>query len=89
MITGAFIFILLITLLFIVILQNNYNMLKKKHLEKMRQLQATMKILRESQNNLAKKNHLINTFNNEYKNSKELINQEVLGLIYDFLKKQQ
>lgn len=86
MIISVFIFIFLSTLVFIVVLQMNYQTLKKKHLAIMSELQLKAIELTNIQNKLAEKNHLIDTFNHEYKNSKERINNEILGFIYDFLK---
>ncbi len=64
----------------------NFRSLKKKHVAIMSELQLKIIELTNIQNNLAEKNHLIDTFNHEYKNSKELINKEILDFIYDFLK---
>lgn len=82
----ALILIFLSILVFIVVLQMNYQALKKKHLAIMSELQLKVIELANIQNKLAEKNHLIDTFNHQYKNSKERINQEILGFIYDFLK---
>ena len=86
MIISVFIFIFLSTLVFIVVLQMNYQTLKKKHLAIMSELQLKIVELANIQNKLAEKNHLIDTFNHQYKNSKERINKEILDFIYDFLK---
>lgn len=82
----ALILIFLSILVFIVVLQMNYQALKKKHLAIMSELQLKVIELANIQNKLAEKNHLIDTFNHQYKNSKERINKEILDFIYDFLK---
>ena len=82
----ALILIFFSTLAFIVVLHMNFISLKKKHIAIISELKLKKVELANIQNNLAEKNHLINTFNQEYKNSKERINQEILGFIYDFLK---
>lgn len=82
----ALILIFLSTLVFIVVLHMNFSSLKKKHVAIMSELQLKIIELTNIQNNLAEKNQLIDTFNHEYKNSKERINKEILDFIYDFLK---
>lgn len=82
----ALILIFLSILVFIVVLHMNFRSLKKKHVAIISELQLKAIELANIQNKLAEKNHLIDTFNHQYKNSKERINQEILGFIYDFLK---
>lgn len=86
MIISASILIVLSALGFILVLQMNFNSLKKKHFEEMAKLQSKASNLMECQNQLAQKIVVLNTFSKEYKNSREHINQEILALIHDFLK---
>ena len=82
----ALILIFLSILVFIVVLHMNFRSLKKKHVAIISELQLKAIELANIQNKLAEKNHLIDTFNHQYKNSKERINKEILDFIYDFLK---
>lgn len=87
MILIAFIIIFLLTLGFIVVLQLNFQVLKKKHLEQMNHLQLTAQQLIENRNELTEKTALIESFDNHYKDARLQLNQEVVALAHYILTK--
>lgn len=86
MILFASILILVSTLGFTVVLQMNFLSLKKNHIKKMKELQSIATDLLKNQNELSKKISIIDSFENEYKNSRLYLNQEILALLIQFFK---
>lgn len=86
MILFASILILVSTLGFTVVLQMNFISLKKNHIKKMKELQSIATDLLKNQNELSKKISIIDSFENEYKNSRLYLNQEILALLTQFFK---
>lgn len=87
MILIAFTFIFLLTLGFIVVLQFNFQVLKKQHIERMNRLQLTAQELIKNQNDLHEKIAIMESFDNHYKEIKLQLNQEVLSLVHHALNK--
>ena len=87
MILIAFTFIFLLTLGFIVVLQFNFQVLKKQHIEQMNRLQLTAQELIKNQNDLHEKIAIMESFDTHYKEAKLQLNQEVLSLVHHALNK--
>ena len=84
MILFASILILVSTLGFTVVLQMNFISLKKNHIKKMTELQSIAANLLKNQNELSEKISIIDSFDAQYKTSREYLNQEILGLLQQF-----
>lgn len=80
----ASIFIFLLTMGLIVTIQMNSITLKKKHIKKMTELQSIAANLLKNQNELSEKISIIDSFDAQYKTSREYLNQEILGLLQQF-----
>lgn len=83
---SIFVLILVSTLVITVVLQLNLLSLKKNHTKKMKELQSIATDLLENKNELSKKISIIDSFENEYKNARLYLNQEILALLYQFFK---
>ncbi|CAM4008988.1 hypothetical protein FLAN108750_04945 [Flavobacterium antarcticum] len=61
--------------------------LKKNHEKVMSNMQSTLSELKQNQKNLEQKIHLLEDFDAKYKFSRSHLNQEILAIQYEFLKK--
>ncbi|WP_432672988.1 hypothetical protein [Flavobacterium sp. SM2513] len=52
----------------------------------MKELQSIATDLLKNQNELSKKISVIDSFDNQYKNSREYLNQEILALLHQFFR---
>lgn len=68
-------------------LQLSFYSLKKKHLVKMTQLELIAKELLKSQDELGKKVVIMENFHNQYMDSQQHLNNEILALTYQILEK--